>query len=192
MDTLAHIVSGMLLCSRSGIPGGRDGAVDSDGHRKRFDWTLWAAGGFAAMPDFLSFGILFIQRTMTGGMPGAKPELHEIPSYVFFNYQCTHSLLIAGLVTALVWWKLKPLRLPILAWPLHILCDIPMHSREYFPTPVFYPLSNYTFDGWSFGQYHAIIYSYWIIILLLFATVLVMRSRRSNGKARNRNLGPEY
>ncbi len=177
MDTLAHVVAGMLLCSKTGLPGGRVGAVDREGRRKRWDMTLWAAGGFAFLPDMSSFGLLLAQRVITGTFTAGKPELDEIPAYVFFNYNLTHSLVVAAVVVLLVWRFARPLRLPVLAWPLHILCDIPMHGKEYFPTPFLYPLSDYTFDGWGFGAHPGIIYGYWLVILLLFAAVVLMRRR---------------
>ena len=39
----------------------------------------------------------------------------------------------------------------MLAWPLHVLLDFPFHSTDYFPTPIFWPISSYRFDGvpWS-------------------------------------------
>ena len=39
----------------------------------------------------------------------------------------------------------------MLAWPFHILLDFPFHSKEYFPTKLLYPLTDFSFDGipWS-------------------------------------------
>jgi hypothetical protein len=37
----------------------------------------------------------------------------------------------------------------MLGWPFHILLDFPFHTKAYFPTKLFWPLSNITFDGIS-------------------------------------------
>ena len=38
-----------------------------------------------------------------------------------------------------------------LPWYSNILLDIPTHTLQFFPTPVFHPISDYGFDGtrWS-------------------------------------------
>lgn len=179
MDTLAHVTIGVLCCSRSGFPGGHHGAVNPDNTRKRFDWTAWAAAGFALIPDMSSFGAFMIQRLATGAFTPGKPPVETLPQYVFNNYNLTHSLVIAlavGIVIRLAW---KPLFLPFLAWPLHILCDIPLHSREYFPTPFLYPLSDFTFDAWSFGEHRWLIPLYWLIIGIAFLHLRKLRGQES-------------
>lgn len=40
----------------------------------------------------------------------------------------------------------------MLAWPLHILIDIPTHTAEFFPTPFLWPVSNFHVDGISWGN----------------------------------------
>ena len=35
----------------------------------------------------------------------------------------------------------------MLAWPFHIILDFPFHSKEYFPTKIIWPVSDFSFDG---------------------------------------------
>jgi len=174
MDTFAHAAAGILLCSKTGLPGGFTGPVGPDGHRRRLDMTLFAAAAFGTLPDLCSFAIPLVMRVWHG-MPLGKPELHEIPAFVFVNYQLTHSLVIAAIVLLLLWKFYRPLLLPALAWPLHILCDIPTHGKSYFATPFLYPISDYSFDGWGFASHFGIVYGYWAVLLLLMVAVIIMR-----------------
>ncbi len=47
----------------------------------------------------------------------------------------------------------RPRRFPyeLLGWLLHILIDIPTHSYSFYPTPFLWPISQYKFDGISWG-----------------------------------------
>ena len=40
----------------------------------------------------------------------------------------------------------------MLGWPFHILLDFPFHSKEYFPTKLFWPLTDFTLDGIPWNQ----------------------------------------
>ncbi len=126
MDTLLHGVLGAVACSRTGLPGGRRGPVDERGRRQLADWTLWAALGFGLFPDIASLGIHFATDLFTGN--GVR--WHGIPDFVFLLYNLTHSLLgIAIGYALLVAWK-RSLWLPALAWPLHVLVDVPTPRRR--------------------------------------------------------------
>lgn len=166
MDTFAHVALGMLACSRSGLPALRRESTATVGVK---DWTLWTAGAFAAMPDLSSFGAFMLERLANGTLTPGKPPYDIIPAYVYFNYDLTHSLIVAALAGLLLWRLFPALLLPYCAWPLHILCDIPMHSHDYFPTPVFWPFSRMTFNGYSFGLHHWVIVVYWLVIAALFS-----------------------
>lgn len=59
----------------------------------------------------------------------------------------THSLLTLALGV----WVLRPAdaerKKLVRAWLMHILLDIPTHSRRRMATPIFWPLSRWAFDG---------------------------------------------
>lgn len=133
MDTVSHALWGKGLF----------------GYRK----YRWYAVIFGAVPDLLSFGIYFLFNLLTNiqNLKFGKPELHEIPSWVFSLYDFSHSIVIACLFIAAVYTVNKDFCFPMLAWPLHILIDFFTHSIEFFPTPIFWPISDFRFDGipWS-------------------------------------------
>ena len=113
----------------------------------------WFAVLFGAIPDLLSFGIYFIFNFLTNfqNLKFGKPEIHEIPDWVFALYDFSHSIIVAFLFIAAVYIVNKDFCFPMLAWPLHIVIDFFTHSIEFFPTPIFWPISNFRFDGipWS-------------------------------------------
>lgn len=115
-----------------------------------FGWRkyYWAAFSFGIMPDALSFGPFLLYRFLAGfPITGSSPP-EIIPAWVYSIYNITHSLTIAGLIVFVFLFKInKAFGFASLAWPLHILMDIPAHTKDYFPTPFLYPLSNFTVDG---------------------------------------------
>ena len=133
MDTFSHALWGKGLF----------------GYRK----FRWFSILFGAFPDLFSFGVYFIYNLIINptSMKMGKPELSEIPNWVFTLYDFSHSLIIALFFVLIVYKINKNFSFPMLAWPFHILIDIFTHSREYFPTPIFWPISDYRFDGipWS-------------------------------------------
>lgn len=171
MDTLLHGVLGAVACSRTGLPGGRRGPVDERGRRQLADWTLWAALGFGLFPDIASLGIHFATDLFTGN--GVR--WHGIPDFVFLLYNLTHSLLgIAIGYALLVAWK-RSLWLPALAWPLHVLVDVPTHGDGRFITPLFWPFSEAGFTGWSWWVFPWVFYGGWIAAGVLWLLVIVLR-----------------
>ncbi len=106
---------------------------------------------FGAMPDLISFGAFFVIRLLSGQSVVGKPPLEIIPAWCFLLYDLGHSLLIAVPVVLFVSWKRPGPAFAMLAWPFHILLDIPFHTRHYFPTKFLYPLSDYYLDGISWA-----------------------------------------
>ncbi|MDA3786338.1 MAG: hypothetical protein PF568_05580 [Deltaproteobacteria bacterium] len=107
----------------------------------------WLAMAFGAMPDLVSFGAFAVIRLVNGNYVAGKPSLEIIPAWCFLLYDLSHSLLIDLLACLLVFWQNRALAFVMLAWPFHILLDIPFHTRHYFPTKFFYPLTDYFYDG---------------------------------------------
>ena len=151
MDTFSHTLWGKGLF----------------GYRKYGKWALL----FGALPDLLTFGLYFIVRFITQGfnMEFGKPALESIPNWVFIMYDISHSWVIAFLFIIIFLQINKEICFPMLAWPFHILLDFPFHSKEYFPTPILWPISDYRFDGipWS-NPYIWIGNIACIIVLFLF------------------------
>ena len=127
MDTFSHTFWGLGLFGHRGFP--------------------WLAAFFGAFPDLVSFGILFIKRIVTGEFHFGAPPLDIIPQWVFISYNYSHSFIIAFLFLGIVSIFRKNWAFAMLGWPFHILLDFPFHTKAYFPTKLFWPLSNISFDG---------------------------------------------
>lgn len=119
------------------------------GRKKRSDFVLAAA--FSLWPDFFGEGIMFLLVILgLPGMPGLEhghPDITEFPAYAQGFYNASHSLVLFSLVFALVWLLKKKPFLPLAAWGLHVLIDIPTHSYNLFPTPFLWPFSDFKVDG---------------------------------------------
>ena len=122
MDVLAHGLWGGALFGRA----------------TRMQWRLAFVIGMA--PDILAFGPFLVSQI------GSK-QFIDFPGYVHQSYDLTHSLVVFAVVTSIVWlirrkfpWILGP-------WALHVLCDIPAHSIDFFPTPYLWPLRTPLHDG---------------------------------------------
>lgn len=118
--------------------------------------TYLSAFVISMLPDLFSFGVLFADRLLgisaSSAWGGDHRSLNGVPLYVHHLYNVTHSFIIFGLVFGLVWLVRKKPFVPLLAWGLHILVDIPSHSFAFFPTPIFWPLSDYKYNGINWGD----------------------------------------
>ena len=106
---------------------------------------------FGCFPDLSSFGILIIINLFKNEYKIGPPELEAIPNWVFVSYDFGHSFITSLFFCLIVFFYNKKIAYAMLAWPLHVLLDFPFHSADYFPTPIFWPISSYKFDGipWS-------------------------------------------
>ncbi|KKR07506.1 MAG: hypothetical protein UT32_C0010G0023 [Parcubacteria group bacterium GW2011_GWC2_39_14] len=134
---------------------------------------------FGIMPDMFSFGILSIAAVL-GLVKGPNwgqgiPSPDAIPAFVHTLYNLTHSLITFILLFGIVWVIRRKPYLPMLAWGLHILVDIPTHSFDFFPTPFLEPLSSFMLNGISWG--HPIIF-YPNVILLIAGYVVWWTGKR--------------
>ena len=140
--------------------------------------TLWGYGLFGykryaalamlcgAMPDLISFGAyMFIQIAQGTWHPG-PPPIGSLPQWLFTSYALGHSFIISLSVISIVAIWRRPIAFAMLAWPFHIVLDFPFHSFKYFPTPIFWPLSDFKLDG--------IPWSHWYIWLPNVAGLIVL------------------
>ena len=155
MDVLSHWLWGVLAT------------------RKRVNWKV--AGPMGVLPDLLAF----IPSAMYSFMYGIERTsvddttlTSDFPAIAWDIYQFSHSAIIVTLAFLLsyslfsrfkgsrfeqqfeVQSRGNPLKLAMwlwLPWYIHILLDIPTHTLNFFPTPVFYPISDAMYDGirWS-------------------------------------------
>jgi hypothetical protein len=136
-------------------------------------------------PDLLSFGVFhvihptWITLRLMGEISG-PPALSLLPPYVFHAYNLTHSLFVWSVVFLLVWQLTKRPPWLLVAWLLHILCDIPTHATSYFPTPFLWPFPTPFVDGiawstpWFMGANYVTIFVVYSFLWFYF--------RRQNGR----------
>ncbi|MBI5732950.1 hypothetical protein HY967_03255 [Candidatus Jorgensenbacteria bacterium] len=145
--------------------------------------SFWLSFLFGVAPDLFSFGIFFISTFLglterPDWTRAEPPSLSTIPAYVGYFYNFTHSLIIATSVFLIIWLIYRKPFLEMLAWPLHILFDIPTHSYQFFPTPFLWPLSNFKFNGHSWAD--PIIFFPNLAVLIILYAVFLIRKKRAN------------
>src|SRR3989304_3671338 len=102
-------------------------------------------------------------------MKFGKPETALIPQVVFTAYNFSHSLFTAGLILLVIRFVIsKELFAAALAYPLHILLDIPTHDKTFFPTPFLFPVSDFRIDGISWGDTYFMISNYAALLTVYF------------------------
>ena len=142
----------------------------------------------AALPDVFQMVPVLLWRMLGGGsfeavrafamaIPGQEPVLPPLVLLVSHTSHCTvHSALVAGLVTLLA-WRFKPMWLiPLLGWWSHIVIDVFTHSADYYPSPVFYPFTDWGFDGIAWNTPWFMVVNY---LALGAVGLLIWRSRRA-------------
>ena len=148
---------------------------------------LWLAFLFGILPDIIPFGIPFIQKIISGISFSKDNPSQLILSYTHFLYNFTHSIVIAFVIFGLIYLFKKRIYVWMLGWPLHILVDIPTHSNAFFPTPLLYPISNFTINGIGWGNPY-IFFPNWILIAVLFFIVFNKEIKMFFKKLRDYNL----
>ncbi|MEK7460384.1 MAG: hypothetical protein AAB628_02445 [Patescibacteria group bacterium] len=160
------------------------------GQRKR-RINVWAMALWGMFPDLLAFAIPFIwivgsvalgTHSFAEFSPGHAPVSEPAGSDTLWIFQFSHafynvghSLIIFTIVFFGVWAYFKQARLELLGWLLHILMDVPTHTYAFFPTPVFWPLFDWKFDGFAWGTPWFMVLNY-SLLLLVFA-LLAMKHR---------------
>jgi len=127
---------------------------------------VWLAVLFGVLPDLLSWTI-FTLFPKKKGFTWKKPNFDLVPRWVFMLYGITHSIFVIATVFLLVFFIFGFLPIYLLAWPLHVLIDIPTHKKDFLPTPFLWPVSKYAFPGISWGTKKFMIANYSLIILSL-------------------------
>ncbi|MBL7056300.1 hypothetical protein ISS07_05275 [Candidatus Woesearchaeota archaeon] len=150
MDTLAHALWSLIIF-----------------HNYKL---VWLAVLFGVLPDLLSWTIYLIYKTAKGEKFG-PPVLGKIPRWAFTLYGITHSVFVMGFVFIAVYVAYGFLPLFLLSWTIHILIDIPTHSRKFLPTPFLWPVSEWKFPGFNWGQKWFMITNYGLITLFILSII---------------------
>ncbi|QQG42515.1 MAG: hypothetical protein HYW15_03350 [Candidatus Giovannonibacteria bacterium] len=154
--------------------------------------NFWAAVWWGVSPDLFAFTIPFLgllwNFTFRGvnlaDIPG--PSATEPPSsgtlWIFqlatVLYNISHSAIIFLIVFGLVWLVLKRPVWEMGGWIFHVFLDVLTHSFRFFPTPVFWPLFGWKFNGisWANPQFLAINYA---ALILLYLWFFVIKKRKN-------------
>ena len=153
MDTFSHALWGKALF----------------GYRK----YLYLPILFGAAPDLIPFIPNLIYKLINGNFSYGKPSIESIPGWVFVTYDFSHSLITGiSLVLILYFFGKKDLAFAALAWPFHTFIDSVSHSKEFFATKIFWPISDYQFDGVSWGRPEV-----WFTNLILLIIIFYYRRR---------------
>lgn len=127
------------------------------------------------LPDLLSWGIYLLYRIIQG-IPFGPPNLELIPSWVFVLYGATHSIFVFAFVFLAVYYFTKKQPVYLLPWIVHILIDIPTHSREFLGTPFLWPVSNWLFPGINWGTSMFMLSNYIAIAVFLTLTLSLKKN----------------
>ena len=66
------------------------------------------------------------------------------------------------------------------AWALHIVCDIPTHSTDYFPTPFLWPLPTPFVDGISRATPGFVAANYATLLIVFIVVSFYVRRKKSS------------
>jgi hypothetical protein len=126
-------------------------------------------------------GILFRGRLLDLLPRSLRPEV---------LYQFSHSLVVFLPVFFLLWLLFRRPLLAMLAWPLHILMDIPTHGGGTYRTPFLWPLSSYRFSGIWWSRRWFMILNYSLIAAAYAALFLWPLVSRRRTKAPDKSAAP--
>ena len=137
-------------------------------HKKKY---VWLATLFGLLPDFLSFGIIFMINLLNGNFHRGPPSIGSLPEWLFAAYNVTHSLVMFAFVFIIIYIITKKWFWALTAWGIHIITDIPTHSTRFFPTPFLWPISDYVLNGISWGTpwFMLVNYGSLMIVFLIIA-----------------------
>ena len=146
--------------------------------------SSWKRACFWGMfPDLMAFGPAIIAGLITGDRLSwfrwAPEDAHAswITWYSNHAYLVSHSLVVwavaAGVLSA--WQKKFPWAFGAAA--LHILCDIPLHTLRYFPTPYLWPLPTPLHDGMRWSMPVFMLANYVVLTAIYFYMAIRNRTR---------------
>lgn len=165
----------------------------------------WLAAFWGVFPDVFAFGISFVWLfvgLVSGSIdrsvipdPNAAEPTSQTGGWIFalsaILYNFSHSLVIFTLVIGIVvfikfTWKQSRSLIEFIPWEmggwlLHIISDVPTHSYRFYPTPIFWPLSNWKFDGFSWGVWWFMLLNYGALSIA-FLTIYYKKKQLKNLK----------
>jgi hypothetical protein len=160
----------------------------------------WFAAFWGMFPDLFAFCISFVWilvKVVSGQFdrsivpnpenlePAATSQLWPMRlSLYLYNY--SHSVVIFFSVLCFIVVLryliqkrplLQILPFEMFGWLLHILCDIPTHSYKFYPTPIFWPLWGWKFNGFSWGVWWFMLLNY-SLLALAFVVIKIKTKKK--------------
>lgn len=140
-------------------------------------FNIWFASLWGIFPDLFTFTLPFVfiisSLILKGlghiGSSSAMLFSGSNPFFVFMMmlYSLSHSLIIFFMTFLIVYFLFRKPVWVMFGWFIHIIIDIPSHGRGEWATPLFWPLSNFTFNGASWWtNILVIILNYFLLIIL--------------------------
>jgi len=157
MDVLAHGFWG--------------GAAFGRKDKKQWRWAFLVG----TLPDVIAFGPFLLSQI-------GSTRWVDFPDYVHRSYDVTHSLVVWAAVTSILWVTRKRFPWVLGPWALHILCDIPTHALDFFPTPYLWPLSTPLYPGTPWARPVFMLGNY---VALAVTYAVVFRGRRIRSTSPN-------
>lgn len=110
---------------------------------------------------FAGHGALSLMRDYAFATPGREPWLPQWVAFSSHHLHCmAHSAIAAALVTQICWLAVRTVPIALLGWWSHIVIDLFTHSADFYPAPVLYPLSDWTFDGLAWNRPEVLVSTY--------------------------------
>lgn len=131
--------------------------------------SLWLFIFWSVFPDIFWGGLPFVWGIVNFFHPLGIDSYLRIYSLGFGLYNFSHSAVIMLLAFSLVYAVKKRPPWEMLGWILHVGIDMFTHVSTFLPTPIFYPISNWTFSlGFSWEEPWFIILN-WTGIFIAYA-----------------------
>lgn len=140
MDVIAHMLWSYLLFHNSD--------------------HVWLAVIFGGVADVVFMVPMLTSLLAKGFVKLERPPIEIIPRFIMTIYNSMHSLVTFSLAFFAVYAITGKFQWYMTAWLIHILIDIPMHSRNYFPTTFLYPISRFTINGYPWEKPWLIVLNY--------------------------------
>ncbi|HRZ85330.1 MAG TPA: metal-dependent hydrolase [Candidatus Paceibacterota bacterium] len=96
-------------------------------------------------------------------------------------YGFSHSLIVFLLVFFIISLFYRKFVWVMLGWLLHIFIDIPTHNNVLYQTPIFWPISNWTFQGIAWSSTYFLVVNYLLLALIYSLFFLYTRRKKKEG-----------
>ena len=160
-------------------------------NKKQTKLNIKQAFLWGIFPDLLAFTIPFVWLVVTlvsGGLnfsdvrhshsvEGTDQNTTLLTNLTTILYNVSHSAVVFIVIFLICYLIFHKPIWTMFAWLLHIIMDIPTHSFAFYPTPVFWPLSDWKFDGYSWGNLTFITINY--IVLVVVYIFLLRRNKKT-------------